>query len=74
MRVVRCWKCLWLNPKTQEHHPCLSCGYGTLGHTIDKSLSEYKHQPDWYMEQKSKGTDEMELQKKLDDWMLEILL
>lgn len=74
MKVRRCWRCSWLNPENHERK-CYACGM--LLHEFifidEKSLTEVKNQPSWYMYEKGKS-DEEEMQQKLDDWQLEIFL
>lgn len=76
MRLIRCWRCMWLNPEVQKNNTCLACGCQIFDMAVitNKTFSEYKHQPDWYMEQKSRGENESILQETLDEWKWEILL
>lgn len=76
MKVLRCFRCSWLNPLNHERNYCYGCG-SPLNKVMvvndEKLLSEVKHQPSWYMREKGKS-DEQTMQDKLDDWKLEMFL
>lgn len=70
MDAKQCRTCRWIHIKTDNNQTkCPACG-SSMYRSVETSFNEYRHQPDWFFRQQS----EVEAQKILDDWMLEVLL